>query len=59
MSDFAKMQAEADLSNKACALLLGVSVSTIEKRRSCRVPVANEALMALELYIIKHKRRSK
>lgn len=52
---FKVMQVKAGLSNEACAALLGVSVSTIEKRRSGAVRVANESIMALELYAIREK----
>ena len=48
---FKAMQAKAGLSNEACAALLGVSVSTIEKRRSGAVRIASETFMALELHI--------
>lgn len=48
---FKEMQGKAGLSNEACAALLGVSVSTIEKRRSGAVRIASETFMALELHI--------
>ena len=50
-------QSKAGLSNEACASVLGVSVSTIEKRRSGAVRVANESIMALELFAIREKRK--
>lgn len=48
---FKAMQEKAGLSNEACSALLGVSVSTIEKRRSGAVRIASETFMALELHI--------
>ena len=56
-SEFKAMQDKAGLCNEACASVLGVSVSTIEKRRSGAVRVANESIMALELYAIREKRK--
>ena len=50
-SDFISKQGEAGLDNKSCAFVLGVSLSTIEKRRSGAVRVARETLMALDYYI--------
>ena len=52
-ADFRMVQSKAGLSNEACASLLGVSVSTVEKRRAGAVRVANEAIMALELYVLR------
>ena len=52
-TDFKLAQAKAGLSNEACAALLGVSVSTVEKRRAGAVRVASEAIMALELYVLR------
>lgn len=52
-TDFKLAQAKAGLSNEACASLLGVSVSTVEKRRAGVVRVTNEAVMALELYVLR------
>ena len=52
-ADFRMAQSKAGLSNEACASLLGVSVSTVEKRRAGVVRVTNEAIMALELYVLR------
>ena len=52
-SEFKAMQDKAGLSNEACASLLGVSISTVEKRRAGAVRVTNEAIMALELYVLR------
>ena len=52
-ADFRMAQSKAGLSNEACAAMLGVSVSTVEKRRAGAVRVANEAIMALELYVLR------
>ena len=54
-ADFRMAQSKAGLSNEACASLLGVSVSTVEKRRAGSVRVTNEAIMALELYVLRAK----
>ena len=54
-ADFRMAQSKAGLSNDACASLLGVSVSTVEKRRAGVVRVTNEAIMALELYVLRAK----
>ena len=51
-SEFIKKQKDAGLDNKSCASVLGVSLSTIEKRRSGAVKVVSETFMALEYYII-------
>lgn len=52
-SEFKAMQDKAGLSNEACASLLGVSISTVEKRRAGAVRITNEAIMALELYVLR------
>ena len=52
-ADFRMAQSKAGLSNEACASLLGVSVSTVEKRRAGVVRVTNEAIMAIELYVLR------
>ena len=54
-ADFRMAQSKAGLSNEACASLLGVSVSTVEKRRAGAVRVTSEAIMALELYVLRAK----
>ena len=54
-ADFRMAQSKAGLSNEACASLLGVSISTVEKRRAGAVRVANETIMALELYVLRAK----
>ena len=54
-ADFRAAQSKAGLSNEACASLLGVSISTVEKRRAGAVRVTNEAIMALELYVLRAK----
>lgn len=52
-SEFKAMQDKAGLCNEACASLLGVSISTVEKRRAGAVRITNEAIMALELYVLR------
>lgn len=45
---FKKLQSEMGVSNSALSSLLGVSVATIEKRRSGKVKISREVILAMK-----------
>ena len=47
LEKFKRLQKELGVSNDALSRLLGVSLSTIEKRRGGKVEIANETLLAM------------